>query len=570
MTGTLALLTTLTQTSVSGGYVVALTLVVLLQYVHFMHRQQRVRRLADQFRREVDGLSTEVLQLNRERNLHRLENQLLREVLGQNDCTRAYAHLLKRFVPNPDDAFAVVLSLDAAGGAPPVNRGLSEESVRSLRCDGELLSQLRKHGAVVWEAPHAQNCPLYVQLTHADRKKARHLFAIALGDDQGMLAVMIASTLLPIAASRDEQIQLTTRVMSSIAPNLRQSLQLERQSAQLRCTQEMLELREITDSKLDQPLKMLERFLVRLSQMVDAERVSLFFPPVEGEALPRLVMAAGVELQAGVATRWSDHELLLVRSGSKHAQLVTYDPTQLGRLKVDTLIGTAATIPLEESGQTLGLLCVTRRTAQPFNRDQRQLLVWAGEALASTLENVRSFTAVERQARLDGLTQLANRRTFDTQLQYELEQVRCGAIAECSLLLLDLDRFKSINDRYGHPMGDEVLRDVARLMTGQVDRMRNTDRALLARYGGEELAILLPGVDINGALRIAEIVRKAIERHTVRFAGMEITMTISIGAACAPGHARSAEDLVIAADSALYRAKANGRNRVVCATGEAA
>jgi diguanylate cyclase (GGDEF)-like protein len=570
MLHSLAVLTSMTQTSVAGGYVVALTLVVLLQYVHYLHRQQRVRLLADQFRREVDGLSTEVLVLNRERNLHRLEIQLLREVLGQTDCARAYAHLLKRFVPNPDDAFAVVLSIDSAGGLAPVNRGLSDASVRNLQIDAGLLRQLKDHGAVIWESPSVQNCPLYAQLTHLDRKKARHLFAIPLGDEQGILAVMIATTLLPIAAGRNEQIELTSRVMSSIAPNLRQTLQLERQSAQLRCTQEMLELRAITDTKLDQPMKMLERFLSRLGQMVDSDRTSLFLPPADPGAASRLVLAAGMELQPGVATRWTDHETKLVAAGGAVPRLITYDTTDLVRLRVDTLLGSAATIPLEESGHTLGLLCVTRRTAQPFSKAQRQLLAWAGEALSSTLDNVRSFSAVERQARIDGLTQLANRRTFDAQLQQEIEQLRRGELVECSLLLMDLDRFKSINDRFGHQAGDEVLREASRIIQEQVARTRITDRALLARYGGEELAILLPEVGINGALRIAETIRAAIEKHVVRFSGMEISMTISIGAATAPLHARSAEDLVANADAALYRAKSNGRNRVTCAADAAA
>ena len=95
MSGMMALLTTLTQSTVAGGYVVALTLVVLLQYVYSVNRQSRVRQLADQFRREVDGLSQEVLQLNRERNLHKLENHILREVLGQSEAGRAVNQVLK-------------------------------------------------------------------------------------------------------------------------------------------------------------------------------------------------------------------------------------------------------------------------------------------------------------------------------------------------------------------------------------------------------------------------------------------------------------------------------------------
>ncbi|HUQ68312.1 MAG TPA: GGDEF domain-containing protein [Planctomycetaceae bacterium] len=564
MSGTLALLTTITQTTVAGGYVVALTLVVLLQYIHYISRQNRVDQLADQFRREVDDLSIEVLQLNRERNLHKLENQILREILGHTECARAINHLLKRFITNPDDAFAVVLPLDSAGDMPPVYRGLSDKSVRNLRCDVDLLAQLKVHGAVIWESPTTNNCPLFGQFSHADRKKARHLFAIAVGDGEELLAVLIATTLLPIAAARTEQIELTTRIMSSIAPNLRQTLELERQSAQLRCTQEMLELRAITDSKLDQPMKMIERFLIRFSQMIEADRMALYLPPSEAGEPPRIMIGTGLDLQSGIAARWTEHELRLARAGGSQGQVKTYDPTQLGRLKIDTLIGSAATVPLDQSGQNLGVLCATRRSATPFSKSHRQLLAWSGETLSQTLQRVRSFIAIERQARQDGLTQLANRRTFDEHLQQEIEELRNGASLECSLLLLDLDKFKSINDRFGHQAGDEVLRESARVMREQVARIRASDRALLARYGGEEMAILLPGVGINGALRIAENIRAAVEAHTISVDETLIPVTISIGVATSPSHARSAHQLVAAADAALYQAKSAGRNQVQC------
>jgi diguanylate cyclase (GGDEF)-like protein len=564
MTGLLTLLTTMTQSTVAGGYVVALTLVVMLQYLHYVTRQLRTKKLADQFRRDVDGLSLEVLQLNRERNLHRLENQILREVLGHTECARAINHLLKRFITTPEDAFAIVLPLDPAGDMPPAHRGLSDESIRQLRCDVDLVAQLQEHGAVVWESPTTHNCPLFGLLSHADRKKARHLFAIAVGDERDLLGVLIATSLLPIAAPRSDQIELTKRIMSSIAPNLRQTLELERQSAQLRCTQEMLELRAITDSKFDQPMKMIERFLMRLSQMIDADRMAVYLPPAEEFDPPRLMLAAGVELQAGLSARWSAHEQRLAEAGRGQNQVVTYDATQLNRLKVDTLIASAATVPLEQSGQNLGLLCITRRSPGPFAKSNRQLLAWSGETLAHTLQRVRSYIAIERQAKQDGLTQLANRRTFDDHIQRELDQLRNGTLLECSLLLLDLDRFKSINDRYGHLAGDEVLREAARVMRDQVACIRASDRALLARYGGEEMAILLPGVGINGALRVAENIRAAIEAHAITFNGTPIPVTISAGVATAPLHARSAQQLISAADAALYQAKSDGRNQVQC------
>jgi diguanylate cyclase (GGDEF)-like protein len=276
------------------------------------------------------------------------------------------------------------------------------------------------------------------------------------------------------------------------------------------------------------------------------------------------MMTAGAELQSGVSTRWAEHEQRLAEKAQGQNQVATFDATQLGKLRIDTLIGSAATVPLDQSGQGMGVLCITRRSAAPFSKSHRQLLAWAGETLAHTLHRVRSFIAIERQAKQDGLTLLANRRTFDEQIQYEIEQLRSGGQLECSLLLLDLDKFKSINDRFGHQAGDEVLRESARIMREQVARIRASDRVLLARYGGEEMAILLPGVGINGALRIAENIRAAVEELRTGYNGTVIPVSLSVGVATCPLHAKSAERLIAAADAALYQAKSDGRNQVQC------
>jgi len=169
---------------------------------------------------------------------------------------------------------------------------------------------------------------------------------------------------------------------------------------------------------------------------------------------------------------------------------------------------------------------------------------------------------MQRLARHDGLTDLTNRRTFDTLLAGEVERVRLHLSRECSLLMLDLDRFKLINDTHGHPAGDEVLRVVAQLLREHVGCMREGEQSVLARYGGEELAVLLPGVGLAGALRLAWELRAAIEARVIPFQGKLLGVTISIGAACCPDHSQSAASLVSAADNALYRAKSSGRNCV--------
>lgn len=168
-------------------------------------------------------------------------------------------------------------------------------------------------------------------------------------------------------------------------------------------------------------------------------------------------------------------------------------------------------------------------------------------------------------ARTDGLTGLANRRSFDEALAAEWRRARREGLS-VSLLLLDVDRFKLFNDTYGHPAGDACLKAVATAVTAAVHRPAD----LVARYGGEEIAILLPGIPNEGAAAVAERVRAAIEAVGLAHSANKPSgvVTVSIGVATArpvAGADLTAEALVAAADAALYSAKHSGRNRIAIA-----
>jgi diguanylate cyclase (GGDEF)-like protein len=183
----------------------------------------------------------------------------------------------------------------------------------------------------------------------------------------------------------------------------------------------------------------------------------------------------------------------------------------------------------------------------------------AGQAVVA-LENARLHRIVERQALVDGLTGLANRRQADEALASELARIdRLGG--PVGLILADLDDFKAVNDRYGHPTGDAVLRDFAETLR---ETLREIDTA--ARWGGEEFAVILPGTDLEGAAQVAERIRTALaERTIVSVDGEPLRVTCSFGAA-ASSPSSTVEQLVDAADDALYRAKRAGKDRVYAGT----
>jgi diguanylate cyclase (GGDEF)-like protein len=165
-----------------------------------------------------------------------------------------------------------------------------------------------------------------------------------------------------------------------------------------------------------------------------------------------------------------------------------------------------------------------------------------------------------RQAQTDALTNLANRRALDERLDDEVEHARRLG-THLAFVIADIDNFKSINDRYGHQTGDEVLRRVAQVFA---EAVRELD--LPGRFGGEEIALVLPGTNLTGARHLAERIRKGIEDlHVPIPEGDPLRVTASFGAACFPTHS-SAGELVAAADASLYDAKREGKNRVATAT----
>ncbi len=214
-------------------------------------------------------------------------------------------------------------------------------------------------------------------------------------------------------------------------------------------------------------------------------------------------------------------------------------------------------VPLVAETEVLGLIVLGDKRPGFFEDKHLQTLTIIGGQAAVAIANVQLYRKLELTSITDCLTGLYNYRYFYKRFLEEFQRAaRYGS--KLSLLMLDVDFFKKVNDRYGHLAGDALLAGVAGVIAGEV---RSCD--LVARYGGEEFAVLMPETGPVEAMHVAERIRRAVRENTIEFDGARIKVSISAGVASYPAHADNPRDLLSAADFALYRAKEEGRDSSV-------
>ena len=520
----------------------------------------RLTETSESFR-ERPGLEAEVRRLNRERSLARFENQLLNEIVQRDNASAAAETLLRHLVPQPSQSFAALVDVSHTHSRLIASRGRPDSMSESWAVPNRFLERLRIE-PWLFRSREETNRPGVASRAASVPRTADGAWLIGIKADSELVAVLVTSVLWPAAVQCDEQLELLSRVGQTLARLVVRDRERKCRDDELQASREMLALRTITDRATARPLETLGRFACRLREAVAMDRASLFLLSRRTDDVSEPVVSSGSPLPASIEPIWKCHESKLAWQAMMHQRGGMFDSSRLLPLGIDTLIGSAAAWPLIHEDRLLGTIVLTRASNDSPADGQSQLLEWSADLLADTLRRVFDEAAIRRQARYDGLTDLTNRRTFDTLLAGEVDRVRLGLSSECSLLLADLDRFKSVNDTHGHPAGDEVLRVVAQLLREHVGQMRAGERSVLARYGGEELAVLLPGVGLAGALRLAEEIRLAVEQRPIPFQNKNLSVTISIGAASCPRHAMTPADIISAADQALYRAKSEGRNRV--------
>jgi len=211
-------------------------------------------------------------------------------------------------------------------------------------------------------------------------------------------------------------------------------------------------------------------------------------------------------------------------------------------------------LPLHHENLSMGILCVEKPDGESFTSAEKKIVPVLIHHIAVAFANAQLYD----MAITDGLTTLYTKRHFQRKIIDFIENFHATKRGFC-LLMLDLDHFKEVNDEYGHPTGDKVLVEIATLIRSHI---RHGD--LPFRYGGEEFAVLLKGDNVDEAVMIAERVRLEVEKNVLQIERIPpFSKTVSIGVACFPLHFTSGEEIISAADSALYEAKHKGRNQVI-------
>jgi two-component system, cell cycle response regulator len=273
--------------------------------------------------------------------------------------------------------------------------------------------------------------------------------------------------------------------------------------------------------------------------------------PVSKEAC--LVVIYGLEL--GKKFNLSRPQIIIGRSSKADIQ-IDQEAVSRNHCKI---INTGNAILLRDIGSTNGTYINDEMVDEYVLRDGDFIKV--GRCIFKFLSGNNIENAyheeIYRLTTVDGLTQIFNRRYFTETLEREIGRA-LRYRRELSLIMFDIDRFKSINDSFGHLAGDHVLKHLATVVKTKI---RKED--VLARYGGEEFTILLPEIDHHNACAFAEKVRALIERTPAKFESHQISATVSVGVAALRGEVDDASQFVKMADDNLYRAKEAGRNRVV-------
>jgi diguanylate cyclase (GGDEF)-like protein len=385
---------------------------------------------------------------------------------------------------------------------------------------------------------------LYVPLTetleemlHGETTDAGARSAASSSEVDEMTTTLVVSTLVAIALFIGLAVLTNRRVRRELEPAQDQV--------------EFADTLQLAQSE-DEAHQLLQRRLVRI---VPDSFVTILN---RNNSADRLEAKTDVPQDSGLAARLDQavpRSCLAIRSARAHEE----DPDRpalLGCEVCQPCGGFSTCAPLTVGGEVIGSVLMNRPGR--YQASERRQTHEAVSQAAPVLANLRNLSIAQLRAATDALTGLPNKRAVADSLKRMFAQ-SSRTLSPLSLILLDLDHFKALNDRFGHPVGDQVLASVGAVMRST---LRDSDFA--GRNGGEEFAVILPDTDSAGARDSAEKLRLAISAITIP--GLDLELTASLGVAAYPEHAVGPERLERLADASLYVAKRSGRNRVEVAT----
>jgi diguanylate cyclase (GGDEF)-like protein len=343
---------------------------------------------------------------------------------------------------------------------------------------------------------------------------------------------------VPKTTSLQLTVSVTTKLARLLQEQAAREVAVNRIANAIRST---LELPVILQTTVDEVGRALgaEHCALRVAGETEQESVTKFYSHAA---------APDVNAQAELLAHLDEYHTCLATQRDAHTT------SEASTADTDEQTGPFAHVPLICQQTYVGVLLVRADDARrTWQKSERLLLRTVADQVALAVSHARLFAQIERQALTDALTGCVNRRAFDLQLERDLQlATRIGQ--PFSLVMLDIDHFKRVNDTHGHDAGDAALKFLADVLRAE---LRVVDTA--ARYGGEEFAIILPQAAQDGALIVAERLRARLEQTEVPGIGR---ITASFGLATFPVHAATAAQLVTIADRALYEAKHAGRNRI--------
>ena len=311
--------------------------------------------------------------------------------------------------------------------------------------------------------------------------------------------------------------------------------------------------------------KMLRVIMGTAQKMVRSEAWSLLLSDEMGDEF-YFELAKGINPKSMKGRRYKMGEGPVGWVAEKAAPMLITDFSkqkqfQRGEFHPHTKVKTVLSVPILSKRKVIGVIQMINRTdRKPFDEKDLDLLLKLVDQAALAIERSSLYQKMSDLATTDDLTRLYNFRFLDQTLDIEIK--RCQRYGSCiSLIFLDMDHFKLVNDQYGHLMGSQVLVEVAQILRKS---LREVD--IIARYGGDEFVVVLPETNVETSSRIAHRVRNAIRTHEfLKREGLSIHLSASFGIAGFPEHARNKTDLIRLADQAMYKAKVMGRDKIFLA-----